>query len=488
MMLRLILFMMLFLPLSGRIGAQSQSISNDTLEAYIAKLLTYISNEQLNTTVEGYEYEGEWPANIRMRTGFLLLNNPKYDVYDSNCFALAGIHNTLASTYLKRPDLVEIYPMLEKALPRLLSYYSDGGFNFWPLLPPGGRLYMFHKNKKEGFVRRPVQYKLYSPYIRKAANVVNDNDDTSQGLLALILHSKAQEKAGIENNFNIQLSPLLSFWRDTARASQHWYNIIHFDKRESGAFLTWRALEEPFPSWNIPRLLVNNATFLLPYSTLYPKAFTPYIPYGCNDVDAVVNANVMTALAVNGESNSPGVENAIKFIESKVKRKKWSRAGIYYPNRYNLHYSTLKAYSSGIDKLQPACEKLIVHIKKTMRSDGSFKSRRIVNKGDVEQSSIYALHAMLQYGNPFQNGNKIYVEKSIRYLLSRLRNHDKGICIEGGIFFSGGTVIRNTMYWKSDVYSSALFLECLVMYQDYLNQEETFRKASGKSPVNRAFD
>ncbi len=487
-MLRLALSILLISPLLGRIEAQSQTMSSDTLEKYISKLVKFIGNEQLNKTIDGFEYKGEWPANIRMRTGFLLLNNPKYDVYDSNCFALAGIHNSLASTFLKRPDLIEIYPMLEKALPRLLSYYSNGGFNFWPQLPPGGRLYMFHKNKKEGLVRRPVQYKLYSPYIRKAANVVNDNDDTSQGLLALILHSKVQKKAGIDNDFQIQLSPLLSFWRDTARASQHWYNIIHFDKRESGAFLTWRALEAPFPSWNIPRLLVNNATFLLPYSTLYPRAFTPYIPYGCNDVDAVVNANVMTALAINGESSSIGVEDAVKFIESKIKRKKWSRAGIYYPNRYNLHYSTLKAYSSGIDQLKPASEKLVDHIKKTIRKDGSFKSRRIVNKGDVEQSSIYALHAMLQLGNPFENGNKTFVEKTLKFLLTKVRNHEDGICIDGGIFFSGGTVIRNTMFWKSDVYSTALFLECLVMYQEYLKNEETFRKGLGKSPVNRAFD
>ena len=29
------------------------------------------------------------------------------------------------------------------------------------------------------------------------------------------------------------------------------------------------------------------------------------------------------------------------------------------------------------------------------------------------------------------------------------------------------TVIRNTLYWKSDVYTTALMLESLVMYQNY---------------------
>jgi hypothetical protein len=35
------------------------------------------------------------------------------------------------------------------------------------------------------------------------------------------------------------------------------------------------------------------------------------------------------------------------------------------------------------------------------------------------------------------------------------------------VFFSGGTVIRNTLYWKSDVYTTALMLESLILYQDY---------------------
>lgn len=459
----------------------AQTISKDSIEQSIQGLLSFIKEEQVSETIESYQYEGEWPAYIRFRTGFLLLNNPKLDTYDSNCFALAGIQTTLSSVYLNRSDLKDIPLLLDKATPQLLNYYNNGGFNFWRLLPPGGRLYMFHKNRKEGLVRRPIRYKLHSPYIRKAANVVNDNDDTSQGLMALIMHAKTKELGGIDNPFEIKLEPLLTYWRDSARTSQHWYNIIHFDKRESGAYLTWRAEETPFPSWNIPRLLVNNATFLFPYSTLYPKAFTPYIPYGSNDVDAVVNANVLSALGANGEYNAVGIDDAIEFIERKIEKKKWSRAGIYYPNRYNLHYSVLKAYNHGISGLKPASKKLIDHIISSQKADGSFHSRRIVNKKDIIQSSVYALHAMLNYGNPYQEGYSENVEKAVRFLIGKLRNHNNSLCLEGGIFFSGGTVIRNTMYWKSDAYTSALLLDCLVLYQKYVRELETYGKASSKS-------
>jgi hypothetical protein len=487
MNLRLFVFTIVLFSLR-LMNVHAQAVPADSVEDITQKLLTYIKNEQNTTDIQGYEYAGEWPAYIHFRTGFLLLNNPKKGVYDSNCFSLAGIHNILAGIYLKRPDLEQIPAMLDRSAVRLLTYYNNGGFNFWPLLPPGGRMYMFHKNRHEELVRRPVQYKLYSPYIRKAANVVNDNDDSSQGLLALILLSRVKNQQGFSNDFSLKLSPLASFWRDTSRESQHWYNIIHFDKRESGAFLTWRALEEPFPSWNIPRLLWNNANFLFPGSTLYPKAFKPYIPYGCNDVDAVVNANILSALALNDEADSPGVKESVAFIENKIRRKKWSRAGIYYPNRYNLHYATMRAYHAGIRDLEPSAQRLLAHMKKTIQKDGSFQSRRIVNKRDRTQSSIYALHALLSAGNPAEQGTEAMIHSTMRYLLLLLRNHNDGMCIEGGVYFSGGTVIRNTMYWKSDVYTSALLLDCLIMYKDYFYKTETFGKAKSTSSPHVAFD
>jgi hypothetical protein len=185
-------------------------------------------------------------------------------------------------------------------------------------------------------------------------------------------------------------------------------------------------------------------------------AFESYMPYGCNDVDAVVNANVMTALALNGEFAAPDIPAASIFIKRKVDRKQWSRAGIYYPNRYNFHYATLKAYHAGISELKPSADGLIEHIRQSAKPD--------------------------------ENGNFDSVERSIRFLLSKASEQDNGICWTGGIFFSGGTVIRNTMFWKSDAYTSALILECLIQYQFFTETTETFRKASSRSLRNAPFD
>ena len=444
----------------------SQTIPSDSIELGIQSALRFIVDQQITHTIPEYQYAGEWPSIMTMRTTFALLGKQS-DSYDSNCFSTSSIHNSLAAAFIIRPDLNEIPPMLDAAIIRISDFYEDDGFNFWPKLLPKGRLYMFHQNKRSGMVRRPIRYPLNSPYIRKAANVVNDNDDSSQGFTAFIYYSKVHKILGESNDFSIHLSPILGKWRDTARLSQHYYNIIHFDKRESGAFLTWRALEAPFPSWNIPRLLINNALFLTPFSTLYPYAFQSYIPYGVNDVDAVVNANVLSAFGENSEFDAAGIKQSALYIERKAERKDWSRAGIYYPNRYHLHYAALRAWSKGISELDQTATFMKQHLKESQLPDGSFTSRKIVNQHDIIQSTAYALNAMLRFGNPNVSCLTSQIDKAMRFLFKQGSFANNQLCWDGGVFFSGGTVIRNTLYWKSDVYTTALMLESLVMYQDF---------------------
>ena len=444
----------------------SQSIPADSIELAIKGSLKFIVDQQITRTIPEHQYAGEWPSIMSMRATFALLGKQS-DAYDSNCFSTSSIHNSLAAAFLIRPDLHEIPKMLEPAIIRISDFYEGDGFNFWPKLIPNGRLYMFHKNRSNSLIRRPIRFPLNSPYIRKAANVVNDNDDSAQGYTALIYYSKVRDILGEKPDFNLHLAPILGAWRDTARFSQHYYNIIHFDKRESGAFLTWRGLEEPFPSWNIPRLIINNALFLTPLSTLYPYAFKSYIPYGSNDVDAVVNANVLSAFGENLEFNAQGIKQSTLYIERKIKRNDWSRAGIYYPNRYHLHYAVLRAWSKGILELNRSAEILKKHLIKSQHEDGSYSSRKIVNHQDIIQSTAYALNAMLRYGDSQNAEFSDQIDKAIRYLFKHASFTNNELCWDGGVFFSGGTVIRNTLYWKSDAYTTALILESLVMYQAY---------------------
>jgi hypothetical protein len=449
-------------------SALGQSYENpDSLDRLIRKSLLFIQNEQQTSTVTNSHFAGEWPSFMQMRTGFILLGNQK-KVYDSNCFALAGIINLLADIYRHDSSLTEIPAMIDRAYPQLISYRDSNGYNFWPSMTPNGRMRWKEDSVRTDVkVRRPIQFKISNTYIRRAANIMNDNDDTAQGMLAEWNYQNIVQ--GGNQRYRIQT---FDAFRDTLRNNIHYYNHFARDPRSSGAFLTWRGEEHDFPTANLIKLLINNALFLTPRSTAYPTAYVPYMPYGSNDVDAIVNANILSTLAVLN-LNSAGTSGATRFIEQKIKRHKWSRAGVYYPNRYQLHYSVAKAWSNGAVSLKGCITPLIEHIKRTQLPNGSFESRKIVNKKDVIQSTAYALNAMLKAGHPNETGLWVPIEKATAFLLQSAKSKDQEIYWEGGVYFSGGTVIRNTLYWKSDVLTTAIIAESLCLLKKYRLEKET---------------
>jgi len=458
--IKILLSFSLFLPQQF----VAQKYSQDSIKTLINGCLQYIKNDQIKVTVPAFQYKGEWPTYMCLQKSYPLLGKPKR-YYDSNCFSIASIHNMLAETYFSNPEFTEIAAMLELAYPQIMSYKSkNGGFNFWPLLPASGRLRQLARNNRTDFVRRPVQFRMLMPYIRKAANIMNDNDDTAQGWMAILNHEKING-----NKIDSDLYKLFENFKDSARENQHYYNLCYGNLINTGAYKTWRGEEEIFPGWNIPRVLVNNALFLLPISTAYPHAYTSYMPYGANDVDAVVNANILSTLAENGSQlKTTGGKAAADFVTLKTKKGAWNTAGIYYPNRYHFHYSVIRAKYKGALYLDSAAKYVEKHLLKSQLADGSFESRKRVNKRDKIQSTVYALNALLKLGNPFGTSREKSIHKALHYLLMHSYTHNNTICWEGGVFFSGGTVIRNILVWKSDSYTTALIVESLSIYLTYL--------------------
>jgi hypothetical protein len=45
------------------------------------------------------------------------------------------------------------------------------------------------------------------------------------------------------------------------------------------------------------------------------------------------------------------------------------------------------------------------------------------------------------------------IANSITYLLNNTLRDSSGVHWKGGVFFSGGTVVRKTLFWKSDAYN-----------------------------------
>ena len=428
-----------------------QEISLGKIEIQKQKALNYLENSQIKTTTENKTFAGEWPAYMHMTNAFVLLGkSEKYR--DSNCFNMTGVFNALAEAYLQDTSQVEIKNMLKNAYPELLSYRKDSLFNFWKLLPPNRDLSRKTNNPEGLMVRRPTHYKLKTRFINNAANVAFDNDDTSMGNLSLYYYSKI---FGENDSQNVSYTTFDKYL-DSSRKAYHWHNYLVKIPRETSAFLTWQGKEREFKRWSFFKAAMHNLVFYLPSSCANPRPFIPYIPWGANDIDAVVNANILTYLgSTNQLEKSKGKDGAEKLINYQINRGRWSRAGMYYPNKYHFHYAVSRSMLAGETAINANGKAILSHLLKTQFSDGHFESRRKVNKKDILQSTVYGLTSLLNLKELGYDVPKDRIDLTMSYLLKH-QNEDGSW--NGGVFFSGGTVVRNVLHFKSEAYTTALMV------------------------------
>ncbi len=442
------------------------------LKNSITLSLQYLQKTQRQQTSVGHWYKGEWPTQMCMERGFLLLGKKK-EIEDSNCFGVASIHNTLAQIYLANPEYSNIPDMLDLSFQKILDYKNEQTFNFWNLLPPNRKLKKGDVIGKQPLVRRPTNYDLRTGYINKAANVVDDADDTSLGLIATNLRKRIKEREHEDDTLakiNYPIAPIFDKYRDQNRANWHWYNYLHAYNRHTGAYMTWLGQEYQFEEWSVVKGLLHNAIFYLPISECYPHPYKSYIPYGSNDVDGVVNANVLYTLSLYNELNAKGVEPAIKYIERKCKSRNFDRVGSYYPNRYQFPYAVTQAYTNGVDQLEKSVGYLVKYLLETQDEDGGWSSRRVVSKRDRLQSTAYCLNALVNSGDIEGNKTKVAIEKAIKFLQNKAITDADGLHWKGGVFFSGGTVVRNHLVWKSDAYTTVIITNAFTKYKKYLEK------------------
>lgn len=454
----------------------------DTLEKDLQQALQFLSDSQCKQTIEGSQYAGEWPAYMQMHRRFVLLGS-RHKYRDSNSFTTSGIYNLLAEMYLSDTTWKEIVPMLRAAYPEIRSYAAEYRFNFWKLLPPNRDLQKGPEPIPVPRVRRPTHYKLSSRYINNAANVENDADDTASGNLAMLYHRKIFENTdfptGIlptSDSSMLQSKPVLATfslfdaYRDDQRKNRHWYNYLFNGCANSGAYMTWLGPEATFRHWNIVKTFGHNQIFYLKSSVCYPTPYQPYIPYGTNDVDAVVNANILTYLAKKGELNlGKGYQGAHRFIHHQAVHGRWNRAGHYYPNRFHFHYAVSRALAAGDTALLPTAQLMLRHLLESQQKEGNYYSRRRVNHYDVLQSTAYALLALLHFRASGLNVPSSFIDKAAAYLHHQRRRTEHSTYWRGGVYFSGGTVVRNVLYFTSDSYTTALVAQA---FQKYIIQEK----------------
>ncbi|OFZ20264.1 MAG: hypothetical protein A2X94_15435 [Bdellovibrionales bacterium GWB1_55_8] len=394
-------------------------------------------SQQKVTSGEDY-FSGEWPSTMRSTRRIPLIGPAGTGGYDSNSFTVSSIHNALASIW-KRQQLERIPPMLDLSMERILSYQNGDSFNFWPLLEP--KLYQ-STDPAFARIRRPNHFPIKYARLEAGCNVYNDADDTAVAFTAMQNYNLVRPENALE--LPSEIGPVFSRFRDVNRWTPHFYNLLH-RTINTGAFMTWLEDEKPFR----------------------PKSYIPstnrfYLPFGLNDVDCVVNANVLNALARYDELDTPGVKEACRYIERAFRKGRQKSCGVYYPSPFNAHYVVAKAFDAGVKCLEPAVKIAVKDILKKQLPDGSWRSSI---SGDDVHTSLYALNALLYAGQfeTFSSGSAIDLGIG-KALLSGHKNFDGSMSWKEGVFFSGGTFARHWIFWKSEAYTTSLAADALSLY------------------------
>ncbi len=447
------------------LSGYSQKVDKVLLKSQIDSAIQFIQNSQIKETVIAKHYSGEWPVDMHLTTPYFFIGK-KQKAPDSNCFTVSAIHNALAEIYLLDTNRKELLPTLKMAFDDIRDYNEGDLYNFWKKLPPTRKLKLFNEPNPQPLVHRPTNFNLRSRFINNTGNVPEDADDTSLGNLASLYNNRIFDSK----------NELASYQRfdeflDIERKNRNWFNVLFHRDGNSGAYMTWLYPEYEYNRWSVLKTAINTLLIFVPGSSARPEAYEPWVPFGANDVDVVVNANVLAYLAKTRQLEmSKGHANAIKMIENRLGKNYWYNNSVYYPNQFHIHFTVAKAFASGVEDLRVSSEIILKDIVDKQKADGSFESQSYINHFDRVQSTINALSAMIDCKSKGLEVPDTAIQKAIMYILSQKKIKNNQIHWDSGVYFSGGTLLRNILFWKSEAYTTVAVANC---FQRYLALKST---------------
>ncbi|HLO45698.1 MAG TPA: hypothetical protein VK175_15270 [Leadbetterella sp.] len=447
--------------------AFSQEVKPAFLSSQIDSALRFIQETQVKETIFAKQYAGEWPVDMHLTSAYFFIGK-KQKAQDSNCFTISAIHNALAEIYLLDTTRKDLLPTLKLAHDDIKTYNEDNLYNFWKKLPPARRLKFFNEPNPQPWVHRPTNFHLRIKFIHNTANVPEDADDTSLGNLAAFYNNRIFG----ENN-SLASHRKFDAFLDQQRKNRNWFNVLFHRDGNSGAYMTWLYPEYEYNRWDILKTTVNTILIFIPGSIARPEAYEPWVPFGANDTDVVVNANVLTYLSKTGQLElSQGYSHSVKMIDKRLQKKFWYNNSVYYPNQYHIHFTVAKAFASGVEGLRNSAQVIVDNILESQNPDGSFQSQSYINRFDKVQSTTNALSAMIDCKSQGLAVPDSVMRKAISYILSQKKTKNGQIYWDAGVYFSGGTLLRNILFWKSEAYTTVAVANCFQRYLSLKSKED----------------
>ncbi len=422
-------------------------IDDLSLKDISAKTLDYVLNNQKQETSDIY-LKGEWPTQIQstlvpalVGVGRLFGKNE-----EATAFTTAAVINNLSRLYLNNLELQNEAPFnrIPEAIQNGINTfdrYRDGEtYNFYPSRISNGVS-----------VRRPINMSLAKIW-HGFTNIPNDSDTTSAVLTSLFYNSQINQ-----SDFKISTEALetMSKFVDNDR-NPMFYNRSVGQKR-TGAFMTW-LMDEKDPA--MPR----------GYFSKPEKGVR--IPFNKNDVDCVVNANILSLLAMTESKNVAGQNEACGLLNNIIQKDQHAKCGIYYPNTFNLSYAVSVAAKSGLQCItEDSYSKMIKKILSSQTAEGSWTNIDNIWE-DPTISTAFALYSLLNlpHNDSPELDRQIYssLVYGTHYLLKTITEKNGLLYWSPDNFFTATAIARSLVMWRSKAYTNSIISAVLLsMHKKY---------------------
>lgn len=417
---------MRYLALLFTLAVASTALGGPDYHSEILSALKHLETSQ--TTERGAHEPGEWPTQVTAILAPSLLGVGRWGkpYPEATIFTTATIINVLRQIQATDPRYrPQITPLIHRATLGFSAYAIPPFYNFYPL-----------RKRNGAWVRGPRNMYL-APYLRGLANIPPDSDTTSVTYLAL----NTPPPSAVVNAF--------ARFRDLDR-KPHYYDR-YLGVINSGAFMTW-FMDEKGPT--------------MPRKTGHPE-LGPRIPFGRNDVDCVINANVLNLLAAHQKTQTPGYEEACQYLRSSIDKNQYGTCGIYYPSNYLLPVRIGEFHELGGRCLQDYNAKVLQYVLDTQHPNGSW-SNSPPNRPDRIHSTALALNALMMLGNPNNPEQRKQVRRGVDFLLKNSRRDSQGhLYWKGQVFFSAVAQARYSVVWRSSSYTTVLAARALQLAENF---------------------
>ncbi|CAN5526322.1 hypothetical protein BH10BDE1_BH10BDE1_15090 [soil metagenome] len=417
--------------------ARRPQLPND-LETVAFQSLDVVASEQVVKTNSIYE-AGEWPTKIDSTLVPVLVGVGSAIGYDdeASAFTTSSVANELGAIYEAHPNfrnqkaIAQIPELIRRGVQSFKRYREGSLFNFYP-----ARMW------KGVRVRQPIDMHLAS--IWKGFTNVPQDADTSSSVFATILYDAKLRG----ETFRIPDEAYASFdrYRDLNRQA-HYYNRGE-KRRNTGAYMTWQMNE--------------NAKEMPHYWFAEPNEGVR-IPFNRNDVDCIVNLNVLRMRALADKTSDEGSKRSCDMINSMIQKSEHATCGIYYPNTYNMAFSSANLHAAGGSCIQTQRQREMVDfILKGQSADGGWDNDRNI-WNDRIQSTAFAMTALLQFGDMRNQGTVSSLRYGVAFLLRSAKFTKAGQPYwDGEVFFTATAIARSLVVWRSTAFTTAVVANVLL--------------------------